>query len=605
MRRALHTCTALALATLLGGCGSAGEGVGVGEAKKVLDNVWVDEERVRDRMVLQAGQELRTEVGGVALFKLNVGLDDCETKKGSSVRVSPPGTGLLASFLRGTTGCNGRGFQPGQAIAVLGHELTPLDSTFQVEVNEQRFIVGVYHGFVDVRSQPRLVGPDSRAEVPEGQDVTAVQPTDVAELDQADRETIERLKAAFPPPQFGFPEPGDSPTLRRLHARRTLRVSLDRGASGPSERFIRSFLDFVAARWSVRVEVTKTTADAARTGLRTGDFDVIASSATIAGGRPVPFFADESARSWSLHVSETDELAATALVRFLGPALDVGEYGRRYRESFGRLPDYEVVRSVIFATRSPGPSSPPSPLPTTSPLPPTTSPQLPATPAPSALPGQSPSGTSPPPTEPPPGPLPTIALPPSTASTVVSQCEGKVATIVGTSGPDVLHGTHGADVITGMGGNDEIYGKGGEDTICGNAGDDRIYGEGGRDTIAGNEGNDVLYDGPGDDLVLAYDGDDRLYDGEGADVLDGGRDRDVIYGSGGPDTMRGGEGDDEIVSDANHDDGSPDTLEGGPGRDFLNASDNASNDVLNGGSGSQDRCRADFGEPTMECEVLE
>lgn len=45
-------------------------------------------------------------------------------------------------------------------------------------------------------------------------------------------------------------------------------------------------------------------------------------------------------------------------------------------------------------------------------------------------------------------------------------CNGKVATIVGTAGAEVLTGTDAADVIVGLGGNDTINAKGGNDVIC-------------------------------------------------------------------------------------------------------------------------------------------
>jgi len=47
------------------------------------------------------------------------------------------------------------------------------------------------------------------------------------------------------------------------------------------------------------------------------------------------------------------------------------------------------------------------------------------------------------------------------------KCAGRVATIVGTPGNDLLVGTNGPDVIAGLGGNDVIYGLGGNDILCG------------------------------------------------------------------------------------------------------------------------------------------
>jgi hypothetical protein len=70
-------------------------------------------------------------------------------------------------------------------------------------------------------------------------------------------------------------------------------------------------------------------------------------------------------------------------------------------------------------------------------------------------------------------------------------------TVVGTPGPDVLHGTGHADVICGGGGNDTVSGGGGNDVLIGGAGDDHLAGGGGDDLLLGGAGRDVLAGGPG------------------------------------------------------------------------------------------------------------
>lgn len=85
--------------------------------------------------------------------------------------------------------------------------------------------------------------------------------------------------------------------------------------------------------------------------------------------------------------------------------------------------------------------------------------------------------------------------------TVVHGCDGRVATVVGTDGDDLLRGTAGTDVISGLGGNDVLLGLDGDDVICGGAGND---------VINGNDGDDRLFGGPGTDLVNGNDGDDVI-----------------------------------------------------------------------------------------------
>jgi len=197
----------------------------------------------------------------------------------------------------------------------------------------------------------------------------------------------------------------------------------------------------------------------------------------------------------------------------------------------------------------------------------------------------------------------TTTLPPATTTTTTTTqppapifCGGRVATIVGTDGNDLLNGTAGADVIVGLGGNDLIYGLGGNDTICagdgadnvwggdgndyiaGGAGDDRLKGQRGRDTIVGEAGRDALVGGGGSDVVSGGPGDDRIRGGPSADRLMGNNGRDRLLGGPANDDLIGGAGDDRLL--------------GGPGVDFLN------------GGGGSDRCVQAGGGVIRRCETL-
>jgi hypothetical protein len=125
-------------------------------------------------------------------------------------------------------------------------------------------------------------------------------------------------------------------------------------------------------------------------------------------------------------------------------------------------------------------------------------------------------------------------------------CQGRVAGLVGTAGPDVLIGTPGNDVITGRGGHDTIYGFGGDDLICGGDGDDTLWGGPGLDHLLGGDGDDRLYGGPDRDTLRGQAGHDTLWgDGE-ADTLSGGDGDDVLYGHEGDDLLIAGPGTDRL-----------------------------------------------------------
>ncbi len=219
-------------------------------------------------------------------------------------------------------------------------------------------------------------------------------------------------------------------------------------------------------------------------------------------------------------------------------------------------------------------------------------------------------------------------------------CEGKSATIVGTSGADTLEGTSKRDVIVGLAGDDVINGRGGDDLICGNNGSDRIFGGPGDDQLFGGLDRmgddpagtflvgDVLDGGDGDDLLVGvYDkrkveahrlpdtvsytgaaagvvvdlstapgvatgqGTDTIRFGQHvavrgsayADTITGSSGDDHLEGRLGDDTIRGGDGHDKIYGEDVGAEGGDDLLVGGRGSDVLGSY--AGRDDVRGGAG--------------------
>lgn len=110
-------------------------------------------------------------------------------------------------------------------------------------------------------------------------------------------------------------------------------------------------------------------------------------------------------------------------------------------------------------------------------------------------------------------------------------CNGQVATIVGTNGPNLIIGTPGRDVIVALGGNDDIRSGGGNDVVCAGAGNDVVrlgngadqgFGGPGNDTIFGQAGNDLVVGGLGNDTLRGNNGNDNVNGAAGSDDCDGG-----------------------------------------------------------------------------------
>ncbi len=180
---------------------------------------------------------------------------------------------------------------------------------------------------------------------------------------------------------------------------------------------------------------------------------------------------------------------------------------------------------------------------------------------------------------------------PAAAQDAVVICDGRVATIVGTSGSDRLTGTSGSDVIAALQGNDVIHGLDGDDIICAGKGNDVVFGGPGFDVIFGAQGDDGLFASSGpferdrDDTaggrIFGGLGDDLIHGSNRWDRIQGGPGEDIIFGYGGRDWIRGGADADDLSGGANID-----NVHGGDGDDRIAI---AGSDTVRGGAGS-DTC---------------
>jgi Ca2+-binding RTX toxin-like protein len=184
---------------------------------------------------------------------------------------------------------------------------------------------------------------------------------------------------------------------------------------------------------------------------------------------------------------------------------------------------------------------------------------------------------------------PLIVLANSTAYATGETCDGKPATIVISSEPDLEEfGTAGDDVVVITTPDAFTFdAEGGDDTVCAGPGTTQIHGRDGNDTIdlTAAQGNGRADGGAGDDTILGGDQTDYLSGGDGNDTISGGPGDDVISGDAGDDLVMGGTGNDSVSggSDGQGTSGT-DVVQGGDGDDLVY--DTPSDETLDGGSGT-------------------
>ena len=211
---------------------------------------------------------------------------------------------------------------------------------------------------------------------------------------------------------------------------------------------------------------------------------------------------------------------------------------------------------------------------------------------------------------------------------------GHADTILGGLGSDTVSGDQssgpqGKDVIHGEAGDDTINGGDDDDTITGDSGTDELGGGDGFDSLSGGTQADILAGNAGNDELLGDDGADQLFGGDGSDYLNGGDGHDRLAGdngtsyatgTGSPDRLNGDSGNDLLIGQGGHDGWckarscpnrpdfsygpdrtgpvvaelfghvGTDRIHGGPGDDRLDGGAGHVNNILVGGTETDDFC---------------
>jgi Ca2+-binding RTX toxin-like protein len=186
-----------------------------------------------------------------------------------------------------------------------------------------------------------------------------------------------------------------------------------------------------------------------------------------------------------------------------------------------------------------------------------------------------------------------------TDSFVLSGGVNTIENLEGTSFVDSITGNNVANVLDGRGGNDSLFGGDGDDTLIGSSGADALNGQGGNDRLQPGAGDDAVDGGSGiGDTVKfndAVSGVTLTLNGFSSTNATGGSGTDSVVEV---EWVTGSAFDDTFG--LSFTDGDLNVLQGNLGNDSLNIQDGASEDVADGGGGS-DTCAEDGGEILISC----
>ncbi len=324
----------------------------VGRVLSVLESLArVQGERAGAGDPIFQGSEVATDVRGRATFSVLDILEDCQIQSDTRLTVAPSQRNPLA-VQQGSVVCRSKPGSEEFRIEAGQAEVGFLDPIFQLEVAPSETDVRVDFGFVQVkragRSAARLVGPGSEYTV--GRSALRQDRANAFQMDSLGRfdvEALNRMRAALPRDGRGFPAAPNSRTLGQVRSQRVLRLGFDDIASEESEEFVDALAEVISGRWGVPTEAGPLEREEAAQALAGGGLDAYISPEPVAGAAQIPLFGDEDERTWSLWV-RTDAGFQAALEGLLKTILDRGDYAQAYARSFGDLPTYEAVRSLVY-----------------------------------------------------------------------------------------------------------------------------------------------------------------------------------------------------------------------------------------------------------------
>lgn len=324
----------------------------VGRVLSVLESLArVQGERAGAGDPIFQGSEVATDVRGRATFSVLDILEDCQIQSDTLLTVAPSPRSPLA-VEQGSVVCRSKPGGEEFRIEAGQAEVGFLDPIFQLEVAPSETKVRVDFGFLQVkragRPAARLVGPGSEYTV--GRSALRQDRADAFRMDSLGRfdvEALNRMRAALPRDDRGFPAASNSRTLGQIRSQRVLQLGFDDVASAESEGFVDGLAEVISDRWGVRTEAGPLEREEAAQALAGARRSAYISPEPVAGAAHIPLFGDEDERTWSLWV-RPDAGFQAALEGLLKTILDRGDYAQAYAGSFGVLPTYEAVRSLVY-----------------------------------------------------------------------------------------------------------------------------------------------------------------------------------------------------------------------------------------------------------------
>lgn len=325
-----------------------------GEITSIISNdAFVDGADAVEQGDLLAPGSVSTSPGGSVRLRLDVKLQNCTVTDDARVDL-PPQPGPLLTYVKGATYCMTT--TGGQAKLIGGTyvEITVGDPVFGVTVEPEQVTVRVVSGLVELKNlaiggDAIVIGPMLKSTITPGAAPSEPEIWGLGELPALDQQEIGQMEKQVEP-DFSRPDKTDSPVLQRILDGNRFGFGVEDAIARDklSDSFVSDFMFRQGNAWDVSRDKQILSVDVGFREVLDGKLDVMVTRKEADSDlAEIPFFVDSQGQIVWIVYNPSDPVFAAAERAFLTNMIVSGKYADLYQNSFGQLPSYEGVKSLL------------------------------------------------------------------------------------------------------------------------------------------------------------------------------------------------------------------------------------------------------------------